>query len=98
MSLAELFYAKHPRGPRLTHPRRRRALLRRRTLLFEPLEPRLLLDALPLPLTIDMPPLQADLTVRLDEGGQNVQVVEAKTASVVAEQPLSNTRDRKSVV
>src|SRR3989442_397216 len=93
MSLAEIFFAKHPPRTELVHRRRRRIPPRRRRLLFEPLEPRLLLDALPLPLTVDMPPLQADLTVRLDDGGQNVQVVEAKTASVVAEQPLSNTSE-----
>jgi hypothetical protein len=47
MSLAELFYAKHPRRVEPIHPRRRRVRPRHRKLLFEPLEPRLLLSADP---------------------------------------------------
>src|SRR3990170_2745456 len=47
MSLAELFFAKHPRRSEAVHPRRRRRIPRRRRLLFEPLESRLLLSADP---------------------------------------------------
>jgi hypothetical protein len=51
MSLAQLFYAKNAarqeRKAPPRRPRRRKLLRRRRPLLFEPLEPRLLLDAIP---------------------------------------------------
>ena len=47
MTLAALFYAKNPRQAEVPRRRRRRPSPRRRTLLFEPLESRLLLSAVP---------------------------------------------------
>src|SRR5262245_32279996 len=45
MSLAELFYAKHPRRRGLSAERRRRRRPKARKVLFEALEPRVLLSA-----------------------------------------------------
>lgn len=76
MSLAQLFYARQahrartiPQGPSRTHPRRHRPPPRRRKILLEPLEPRLLLAAEPLSF-LAMPDVAIDLTLRLvDDAG-----------------------------
>src|SRR5215813_8023705 len=94
MSLAELFYSKHPRrSPSMTARRRRRRPGRSKVLL-EPLEPRVLLDAQPLSLVAAT---AVDLSIHLvdDDGTLTVEIVDnnasSPTASVVASQPLAET-------
>ena len=80
MSLAELFYAKHRRRPLLQRLRRRlrggHPARARRKVLFEPLEPRILLSADPLEYAVGSG-LAADITVRLDAVHSESPVVEA---------------------
>src|ERR1041384_951900 len=60
MSLAELFYAKHPRRPGPSAERRRRRKPKARKALFEAIEPRLLLSADLLPAVSIDPSLSLD--------------------------------------
>ena len=98
MSLAQLFYAKnHAKQVRRVptrRPRRHRVLPRRSPLLFEPLEPRLLLSSSPLSY-VAAAGKALDLTLRLSEdpGVPTIQLVDntSTTQSVVAQQVLSET-------
>ena len=57
MTMAQLFYAKHPRRLERDRPRRRKAARKPRPILFEPLEPRLLMSAsIESPLLLDIAP------------------------------------------
>ena len=74
MSLAELFYAKHPR--RLARSRRRP-----RRPMFESLEARLLLDATPLHPLVYEAAAAVDVTLRVvDDGGTQTVEVAQQTA------------------
>src|SRR3990167_2032802 len=91
MSLAELFYTKHPR--RSVRPPGKKALRRQRKLLFEPLEPRLLLSAEPLSLAAAA---AADLTLRLvyEPDLPTLQIVDntaAPESQVLASRALAET-------
>src|SRR2546428_3411550 len=69
MSLAELFYAKHPR--RLLPFRRRSATPRGRKKLFESLEPRLLLSGSPLEPVLFIPGFGGTLAQDTSSAGLN---------------------------
>src|SRR6266581_9034216 len=91
MSLAELFYAKHPR--RAATPRRSRRASRRRPrrMLFEALEPRLLLSSQPLSFAAAA---AADLAVRLvDDITPRLEIVDnsGTQPQVLASQALADT-------
>lgn len=80
---------------------RRRTLTRRRKLLFEALEPRLLLSADPSPFTIDMVTvgneLSLSVTTVLDASTQqtteNLIVINSVTGEVVDEKPLDDVSE-----
>jgi hypothetical protein len=95
MSLCEIFYAKQLlRKSRGRRSRDRRILPRHRPILFEPLEPRLLLDASPLLFNMAalQPGLAHEVTLRVidDAGTLTVQVVDGSNA-VQASQALADT-------
>src|SRR3990172_7689377 len=91
MTLAQLFFAKHPRQTPARRPRRPKRSLRRRRLLFEPLEPRLLLSADPSLLALSMPALGPELALRLDPQTETLQVVDSQTGVDVTQRPVGET-------
>ena len=94
MTIAELFYAKQAQRAKLWPLRGRRQLPRRRKVLLEPLEPRLLLSANPLTYAAASG-VTLDLTLRLDESTATpiLQLVDSSgsTPTVVAQQALADT-------
>src|SRR5690242_18040065 len=94
MSLAELFYATHPRRASSLRSRTRGTRARRRKILFEPLEPRLLLNAQPLALAAAT---AADLSIHIadDNGTPTIQIVDDNAPNaasrVLASQALADT-------
>jgi len=94
MSLAEIFYAKHPRRSRVDHRTRRAGPQRSKRLLLEPLEPRLLLSSQPLSFAAAA---AADLTLRLfdDAGTPMLELVDNSASTpelqIQARQALADT-------
>ncbi|MCX5734321.1 MAG: LEPR-XLL domain-containing protein, partial [candidate division NC10 bacterium] len=94
MTIAELFYAKQAQRALLRPLRGRRILPRRRKVLLEPLEPRLLLTATPFTYAAASG-ATLDLTLRLDETSSAplFQLIDNSggTPTVVAQQALADT-------
>src|SRR5437867_129988 len=87
MSPVELFFLKRARRVHHNKPKRRRKLPpKQRAVVFETLEPRILLDAAPL--MVDMAALGNDLTVK--QTGANIEVLD-NTSTVVASHAAADT-------
>jgi Ca2+-binding RTX toxin-like protein len=85
-------FSNRAESPSRRRRRRKRPTDSPRRLLFEPLEPRLLLNADGLvPLAATMASDANELTLRLDAAAQTLQLVDDLTAVVVAEQALAQT-------
>jgi hypothetical protein len=91
MTLASLFYAKHPRRWRPPQPRRVGRRPRRQRPVFEALEPRLLLAAEPL--TVALSPALDDIAIRLDAETERIQVVGNGTKTVVVDRAVTETSE-----
>src|SRR3990172_7492486 len=91
MTLAQLFFAKHPRQTPARRPRRPKRSPRRRRLLFEPLEPRPPLSADPSLPPLSAPALGPELALRLDPQTETLQVVDSQTGVVVTQRPVGET-------
>ncbi len=88
MSPVEFFFLKRAgRGHHVKSRRKRKAPTRHRSVVFETLEPRILLDAAPL--MVDMAALGHNLTVQ--QSGADIQVVTTGTSTVVASQAAADT-------
>ena len=91
MSPVELFFLKRARRVHHNKPKRRRKLPpKQRAVVFETLEPRILLDAAPL--MVDMAALGNDLTVK--QTGANIEVLD-NTSTVVASHAAADTSKRQ---
>ncbi len=93
MSLAELFYAKQKSlRSRLFGRRCHRRLAPRRKLLFEPLEPRLLMSGNPLVFAASE--VASDVTVRVDDSATPVvQIHDNQKGNVILSQVLADTSE-----
>ena len=84
MRFSEFFYSKRPR--RTFHPTRRSRATRRHLcpIQFEPLEPRVLLSAQPVPLDIDMVALGSTPPVQVQQVGLNASILQVQDTAMGA--------------